>query len=129
MKRCPRCGKTKLFSEFPRNRSSRDGLGNYCKPCHIEVVNANRIKKHGSRENYLLSLRYGIDSRVAADLLAAQAEKCPVCDAGSPAHVDHCHETGEVRGILCFNCNGALGRFEDDAERMGRAIEYLEAHG
>ena len=129
MKRCPRCGLTKTFADFPRNRSQRDGLGTYCKPCHVDVVKANRRKNHGTHQNYLLSLRYGIDSRVAEDLLRVQERKCPVCGGGTAAHVDHCHETGEVRGILCFNCNGALGRFEDDPELMGRAIEYLEAHG
>ena len=129
MKRCPRCRATKSFSDFPRNRSARDGLGNYCKPCHNEVVKANRIKNHGSRENYLLSLRYGIDSSIAEEVLLQQEGRCPVCGAETPKHVDHCHDSGEVRGILCFNCNGALGRFEDDPERMGRAIEYLERHG
>ena len=76
-----------------------------------------------------MSLRYKIDSRTADQLLSSQKGTCPICGGPDPAHVDHSHDSGEVRGILCFNCNGGLGRFKDDLELMGRAIEYLERHG
>ncbi|WP_245712906.1 endonuclease domain-containing protein [Micromonospora nigra] len=42
-----------------------------------------------------------------------------------PQHLDHDHRTGGVRGILCFNCNGGLGRFRDSPARLARAITYL----
>jgi hypothetical protein len=40
--------------------------------------------------------------------------------------VDHDHKTGELRAILCFKCNSALGNFDDDPERMHRAARYVE---
>ncbi|MEV4454346.1 endonuclease VII domain-containing protein [Microbispora sp. NPDC049633] len=60
-----------------------------------------------------------------------QQGKCAICPRGIGAddprtHVDHDHESGNVRGILCHYCNLALGYMEDDAERMRRAAEYIE---
>jgi hypothetical protein len=129
VKRCPRCGTYKHFNDFPKNRASRDGLGTYCKPCHGVGVKKSVELHHGGHRPYLLKLRYGIDAAKAEALLRAQDGKCAVCGDPSPEHVDHDHLSGDVRGILCFNCNGALGRFEDDPEIMERAIEYLVAHG
>ncbi len=57
--------------------------------------------------------------------------KCEICggtDFGRSKrpHIDHCHKTGKVRGLLCLSCNQVLGRFEDSAERLRRAADYLE---
>jgi len=41
-------------------------------------------------------------------------------------HVDHCHQTGRVRGVLCFNCNSAIGKLGDDPDAVRRAAAYLE---
>ncbi|MFE0039708.1 endonuclease VII domain-containing protein [Streptomyces sp. NPDC059013] len=55
-----------------------------------------------------------------------QTGVCVICPSAPPAHVDHCHETGRVRGVLCFNCNSAIGKLGDDPDTVRRAAAYLE---
>jgi hypothetical protein len=73
-----------------------------------------------------LRRRYGIGAEEFDELVHKQDGVCPICEKPSPEHVDHDHVTGHVRGILCFNCNGGLGQFGDDPERLVRAQLYLE---
>jgi hypothetical protein len=58
--------------------------------------------------------------------LAEQGGVCAICGAPSPEHVDHDHVFGNVRGILCFNCNGGQGQFKDNIENLRNAISYLK---
>lgn len=62
------------------------------------------------------------------ELLASQAGVCVICLAAPAAHVDHDHETGKVRGVLCFNCNSALGKLRDSPDVLRRAIAYVEGN-
>ena len=66
-------------------------------------------------------------------LLEAQGGVCAVCKraprAGRSLHVDHDHETGAVRGLLCFSCNAGLGQFHDDPLRIAAVIVYLATAG
>jgi hypothetical protein len=65
-------------------------------------------------------------------MLAAQGGRCAICrgdsssSPGGVLHVDHCHTTRQVRGLLCADCNRALGQFKDDAAILRAAAEYLE---
>jgi hypothetical protein len=72
--------------------------------------------------------RYGVSAAEVEEQIERQAGLCAIClkTLGAKPHVDHDHETGEVRGVLCFNCNGGLGQFRDDAAVMARAVRYLE---
>ncbi|MGH3712364.1 MAG: endonuclease VII domain-containing protein [Micromonosporaceae bacterium] len=69
--------------------------------------------------------RYGIGVEEFAQLLAEQGGRCAICGAQNPQHVDHDHVFGNVRGILCFNCNGGLGQFKDRPDLLWNAIGYL----
>lgn len=68
-------------------------------------------------------------------MLLAQQERCAICrrhfDNTGPRdlrdHVDHCHITGAVRGMLCGRCNKGLGQFIDSPAMLDRAIRYLSA--
>lgn len=59
----------------------------------------------------------------------AQKGVCAICGGGEVKRllaVDHCHETGRIRGLLCSDCNVGLGQFRDDPKRLARAIRYLK---
>jgi hypothetical protein len=72
---------------------------------------------------------FGISQADYEALLATQGGGCAIC--GKPPgkislHVDHDHETGDVRGLLCVGCNNALGQFHDDPALLHRAVGYLD---
>jgi ferric-dicitrate binding protein FerR (iron transport regulator) len=73
---------------------------------------------------------YGVTPERFAAMVAAQDGKCAIC-AKPPQgsfHVDHCHETGEVRDLLCGKCNRGLGMYHDDPRLLTRAAWYLDRH-
>jgi hypothetical protein len=70
--------------------------------------------------------RYGIGADEFDALVVAQGGVCLICGRDNPEHVDHDHETGKVRGILCFTCNVGLGNYGDDVTRLRNAADYLE---
>lgn len=76
--------------------------------------------------------QYGISVADYYAMLEAQGHRCAICQATEPNghnwHIDHCHSSGKVRGLLCSGCNVGLGHFADDTERMLRAIEYVRHH-
>ena len=61
-------------------------------------------------------------------MLADQDGLCAICRTAPAAHVDHDHDTGAVRALLCFNCNGGLGQFRDDPFLLHVAAFYVEHH-
>lgn len=86
--------------------------------------------KRAKRSGRLLS-QFGITADEYDALLEQQGGGCAICgrDTGDGQnrrlHVDHCHATGKVRGLLCSECNLALGKFQDDPELLRRAVDYL----
>jgi hypothetical protein len=85
----------------------------------------NKLKDKG----YKLKMSYGISLEDYHDRLEFQAGVCAICLKAPSPHkmlsVDHCHESGKIRGLLCDHCNRALGSFGDDPERFRRALIYL----
>lgn len=84
-------------------------------------------KRTGYR--YDTSWRYGISQEEVDEL---RTRDCAVCGAtrssdGRKLHIDHCHRTGKVRGVLCNKCNVALGLLDDNIERIAALGRYLEA--
>jgi hypothetical protein len=127
VKRCPDCGEWKPNDQFPRNKRTEDGRAVYCKPCHNARGRESRQRLYGGSRHYHLVRRYGVGAAEVEELIAAQGGVCAVCGRSDPDHVDHDHATKEVRGVLCFNCNGGLAQFKDDASILRSAADYLDA--
>ncbi|MGK5685339.1 endonuclease VII domain-containing protein [Actinoplanes sp. URMC 104] len=102
------------------------GYHSYCLPCHNARGQETRKRLYGGSREYHLRERYGIGQAGFDELLWRQGGVCAICGVADPQHVDHDHRTGAVRGILCFNCNGGLGQFRDDPDRLAAAIRYLK---
>lgn len=73
---------------------------------------------------------YGMEPADYERLLSEQNGKCAICGggpngAGKRLHVDHCHNSSKVRGLLCGKCNTAIGLLNDDPERAEAVAAYL----
>jgi hypothetical protein len=93
---------------------------------------AHPEKKARHKRTWWLRLNYGMTQPQFLELLAKQDGACAICGTLDPAphpsfSVDHDHQTGKVRGLLCFNCNIALGKFRDSPDLLEKALVYL--HG
>jgi hypothetical protein len=85
---------------------------------------------------YTRQYNYGVSPEQFAEMLDEQGRACAICGSTdwpggaktNAPHVDHDHETGAVRGLLCGSCNKGLGFFQDDPERLLAASRYLERH-
>lgn len=79
-----------------------------------------------------LKRKYGITIERYDELLASQGGRCAICRREPrpdiSLHLDHDHETGKLRGILCFRCNNSLGDLDDDPTLLRAALRYLESY-
>jgi len=79
-----------------------------------------------------LKNKFGLSKETFWDLFFTQDGKCGLCRKpfesfrGNALHVDHCHDTGQVRGLLCMTCNVALGMLGDNVQGLERALNYLK---
>lgn len=94
-----------------------------------------RTKAHKAlTRHHNLRRIHGIGAEDYDAMLAAQGGRCAICRSddsngvSASFHVDHCHKTGKLRGLLCQGCNLGIGMFKDSAERLVAAAEYVKAH-
>lgn len=147
-KMCPKC--KELLPTLSFNKSNRrDGFQTYCRSCHNKMqrekynsdplqkikrqIRASRRKEKdplASRRKELKRL-YNITLEEYAEIFKNQGEVCAICkntcSTKKSLSVDHDHETGRVRGLLCNKCNVGLGSFRDSKILLLRASEYLNS--
>ncbi len=135
-KRCGTCKLWKELDEFYNSAGAHDGKGTRCKPCDKDAR-----RKH-YEENYdrdkarwrAIKNAHGLTEEQWMSMYNEQNGTCAICDrsqedrgyADRCLSVDHDHESGVVRGLLCNGCNRALGFFEDKPELLRAAAKYLE---
>ena len=141
MKTCTVCKKNKPLLDFYNYKASKDGKAYRCKPCDDDARNKwkskNPEKAHLSQRGRNLKHKYGVTLEWYNAKLKEQNYCCAICKTkenkvmrgaieGLNFAVDHDHTTGKVRGLLCNQCNRALGMFKDSPELIEKAIQYLE---
>lgn len=77
-----------------------------------------------------ITTTHGLSKEQYFSLIESQDNKCAICkdilELDHKTHVDHCHSTGKIRGILCHGCNTGLGLFKDNIDSLKNAIKYLK---
>lgn len=147
---CKKCDESKPIEEFHRAPQNKDGRSGSCKTCDNvlkrawKTANRKRHNENGRRwresdperyreykRRYLLQSNYGITPKEYDEMLAAQDGVCACCRTSDPGGgrsnfcVDHCHETGRIRGVLCNTCNTAIGMLGDTVESIDRVAAYM----
>lgn len=121
-KTCRICEVHLPISKFPKNKhlTGGDDTVSNCEDCrpHLDRIYRNKFK-------------YGLDYHGYMALYNAQDGACGICDVKATPfsgflHVDHCHNTGRVRGLLCNGCNFLVGQGRERASILNRAIKYVE---
>ena len=128
MKQCTRCGESRSVEDFGPHKKMNDGLQAWCRECMREY----------SRDNYHTGRlrRFGITQERYDQMLEDQDNRCAICKRTETAKawaIDHDHSCcpgqsscGEcVRGLLCSNCNTAIGLLGDSVDSLRSAITYL----
>lgn len=142
MRACTKCGIEKPLDAYSPEPRCKDGRMRICKQCRADGVrnkrladpafaahdNARRMEWH--YKNYH-QRKYGVSRAQYYALIARCGERCWLCHTedcgrGDEWAVDHDHQTGAVRGILCHPCNMSLGHYEKLAERVG--YDRIEAY-
>lgn len=142
MPTCTKCKEEKTVGEMSIDKGRRGGVSSWCKSCRADSSRkwqAKSPKKFRKKEgkpylenrDYALKYRYNLSLFEYEQLLEQQGYACAICGKDSREmtyhlHVDHCHSSGEVRGLLCAPCNVYLGYIRDNSDILQKAVSYLE---
>ena len=137
-KECSCCKQTldiELFGVCPAYKDGRRGQCNQCRSkrqsAYAKAHPQKRAKQDASvTRKHKLKVKYGLTLERYASICKMQNGVCAICGNGPDTKwrtlvVDHCHDTGIVRGLLCHRCNVALGRTGDNLDGLMRFVNYL----
>lgn len=131
---CSSCKVEKPKTEYHKRLDRPCGVKSICKEC-VLIYPKEKKRAEGYSRRYGLLRSYGITLEDFEKMLISQDYKCIICNIHSDSvmshkthrHlcVDHCHDTGMIRGLLCNNCNRAIGILKDDPQVLLNAYNYL----
>lgn len=134
---CKKCSRSRPKThdpEYYREKARRYRLENPEKVKEFQKlwrISNPEVYKESARRTHLRTT-FNISLEEYNELFEKQGKACAICKGTSPQDsmgrsfcVDHNHITGEIRGILCFRCNKALGWFRDDERLLEKALSYL----
>jgi hypothetical protein len=122
-KECSKCKVTKPIDEFNNDKFTVTGKSSNCKEC----INSKYTKLE--LRDFAYKTKYGITLSDYNNLYEIQKGCCDICNQPfEQLVVDHCHNTGNVRGLLCNNCNFGLGFFKDSISNLEKASKYILKH-
>lgn len=127
MKTCTQCNETKPLSDFWKKGSK---LCSACKPCISKKNKEWRDSNKHKLRDLAYRTKFGISLEEYESKLEAQNHRCAICgthqkDSSMNFAVDHNHTTNEVRGLLCGQCNVAVGMVKEDITVLTNMISYL----
>ena len=139
---CTMCGEEKPLTAYRNRGGSQTHLvKSRCNTClykeHRRWTEANpdRVREYREKDSWTLAkrcARRGITPEQLIDAYERQEECCAICKKDVElidSAIDHNHDTGEFRGVLCKQCNRALGMFRDSPEILQNAVDYLKMFG
>lgn len=116
--------------------TARTAMCSVCGPVDVRrrtekakyATGTTKWRCRGAERARVWARQYGTDSETIRRMWEAQGRRCAICRAalGEKFHVDHCHASSKVRGLLCSRCNTGLGLFADTPERLRAAASYIE---
>lgn len=136
---CNKCGVEKKLDEFYLKGNKHSEYRNTCKECWDNYTKIYKTRdyfiKNKTNINYSYKTKYGITYQQKQELILKQNNKCLCCGVDFETirrlqHIciDHDHITGVIRGVLCNNCNTALGLLHEDLERVKKLEIYIIKH-
>lgn len=130
-KKCCYCKQVKLLRYFGRSSATKDGHQTACKVCCLKYKREQSKTEKGKQLNRKHNLKscFGITPQQYNEMLKQQNGGCAICGEinknGRRLSIDHDHETGKIRGLLCNKCNSVLGWAGDSIAALAGAIKYL----
>jgi hypothetical protein len=134
IKSCHGCELNKPVNMFHNNRAKWDGLTDLCKQCNRTHNLKWRKNFPEKAKNADIKKNYGITLADKLSMLESQGRVCAACGTDTPGgrynewHTDHSHSTGKVRGVLCADCNMALGVVRESIPRLEGLVRYMNKH-